>query len=485
MKYLCAARVTCFALLLTAGSSAYPDLPSEATMRKASASVVRVQARECDGGKQRTASGFVWRDNRHVVTALHVVSGCARLSIFSEHSGNTIRASIERTLKSADLVLLKLDRAAQTPLQPAKKNPDLHADLVALGYELGAPTMSSKNLTVSFGKHKLSDMLPDNVRREIEAVGAPSLDLNILRLQGHLVPGLSGAPLINSAGRVVAVGDGGLEYGAVSISWALPIDHIDALLQSSEAAAAATMNTSGLFAAELDAQATDQINCGNMTFTRIRRATYGDLSRTADDPQGLSLFQQIAQLHQIDVRSLAFDIYSNLDTGATISIPADMQVEPDLFSDDCIVTAFDNRFVLVVRGSRPANILLSANQFQTDMGARTDHTWAIDPQFSYVAPIQRFDGLEVNRASYNGMRASDLTLGFAMASASAFETLIARDDAFVGMLLFNYDPRTWDPTVSMACALMPTDPECQQLQAEVRLWLTMLLGSFLSTFSIG
>ncbi len=72
-----------------------------------------------------------------------------------------------------------------------------------------------------------------------------------------------------------------------------------------------------------------------------------------------------------------------------------------------------------------------------------------------------------------------------MASASAFETLIARDDAFVGMLLFNYDPRTWDPTMPTICALMPTDPECQQLQADVRLWLTMLLGSFLSTFSIG
>jgi len=485
MRHIRSVRRAVLVLLLISAGPAYADLPSEATMKKASASVLRVQARDCDGGKQRTGSGFIWRDSRHVVTALHVVSGCANLSIFSEQSGDTIGAKVERTLRSADLALLKLDRASQTPLQPAKKQPGLHADLVALGYELGAPTLSSKNLTVSFGKHKLSDMLPDNVRREIAAVGAPSLDLNILRLQGHLVPGLSGAPLINSTGRVVAVGDGGLEYGAVSISWALPVDHLDVLLRSTETAAELTINTSGLFAAELDAQAAEKVTCGEMTFTKIRRSTYGELSKTADDPHGLSVIQQIAELGQIDLQTLAFDIYSNLDTGATISIPANMKVESDLFSDDCVVTAFDDRFVLVVRGTRPINVVLSANQFRMDMEARSDHTWVPDPQFSYVAPIQRFDGLIANRASYNGVRASDFALGLTMASASAFETLIGRNDAFVGMLLFNYDPRTWDQSVFMACSLMPADPACQQLEAEVRLWISMLLGSFLSTFSIG
>jgi S1-C subfamily serine protease len=55
-----------------------------------------------------------------------------------------------------------------------------------------------------------------------------------VRLDGHFLPGLSGAPIFDVSGKVVAIGSGGLKSGAASVSWAVPALHLEALLLSQE-----------------------------------------------------------------------------------------------------------------------------------------------------------------------------------------------------------------------------------------------------------
>src|SRR5690606_7901354 len=100
------------------------------------------------------------------------VMGCERLSAYHEASGIERDAVLASVLREADLALLHVPELAHiAPLRTGARAPDLHEDLLVLGYELGTPTMGSKNLRVSFGSAVLQDMVPDAVRREIEAVG--------------------------------------------------------------------------------------------------------------------------------------------------------------------------------------------------------------------------------------------------------------------------------------------------------------------------
>jgi hypothetical protein len=170
-----------------------------------------------------------------VVTALHVVAGCARITVYWEkHSGVTQRAQIVRVLNGIDLALLEATGAPGKPLAADARRPRVDAQLEVLGYYLAVPTMDSKPLRVTFGSSRLRDMLPTHVRRELQQSGAIDLDMEIVRLDGHLLPGLSGAPIFDVSGKVVAIGSGGLKSGAASVSWAVPALHLEALLRSQE-----------------------------------------------------------------------------------------------------------------------------------------------------------------------------------------------------------------------------------------------------------
>jgi hypothetical protein len=49
----------------------------------------------------------------------------------------------------------------------------------------------------------------------------------VFSVEGHLTEGHSGAPLLNTAGQVFAMADGGLKKGTSEISWAVPISELD------------------------------------------------------------------------------------------------------------------------------------------------------------------------------------------------------------------------------------------------------------------
>jgi hypothetical protein len=60
------------------------------------------------------------------------------------------------------------------------------------------------------------------------------VDEEIVRLDGHLLPGSSGAPLIASDGKVAAIASGGLAGGGAALSWAVPASNLNKLLSSTD-----------------------------------------------------------------------------------------------------------------------------------------------------------------------------------------------------------------------------------------------------------
>jgi hypothetical protein len=356
---------------------------------------------------------------------------------------------------------------------------------VALGYQLDAPTMGSTNLKNSFGSARLADMLSPQAQHLVAQAGVPDLSLRVLRLQGHLVPGLSGAPIIDQRGGVVAVSDGGLESGAVAISWALPVSNLEQLVVSGEAANQVVAITSTHFAADIDVTPQGTLTCGGMSFTKLRTRTYEELRRTTDDPEGLQRVQQIAELADVDLPSLTFDIYVNLNTGATVVLPQGVNMSQS--GTSCVASAFSGNPSVHIRGAWPTNPLHAAQQFLDETMIPTGLGWAPSPLFSYTAPHVRFDNFEVNRAEYLGIHRDDpgLLFGSGTPVAAAFEIIMKRGNAFVGMMIFNYNPNTWTPATVMQCELTPYASGCRGLKQEIQTWVAMLVGGFLSTFPIG
>jgi S1-C subfamily serine protease len=193
------------------------------------------RTRKASAPTYRVATGFAYGPSGHVVTANHVVTGCQRITIYWEkHNGLTQRADIVRVLAKADLALLQVDRTLGAALAAQQQRPQVDAERETLGYYLSVPTMSNKRLRVTYGSARLADMVPKETRDALQQSGAIDVNLDILRLDGHLLPGHSGAPIFDMQGRVVGVGSGGLKSGAASVSWAVPASYLDALLTSQE-----------------------------------------------------------------------------------------------------------------------------------------------------------------------------------------------------------------------------------------------------------
>ncbi len=199
-------------------------------------SVVRIKSVSNDDRiPNRVATGFIWPEANFVVTAFHVVAGAD--TILVEQRGDTIRvrnAQVVGVLLEQDLALLELDDPF--PSEPL----NVHADSVltddmlwVVGYPLNLLFPRSRRLHQSaIAATELQANLNPDSRQQIRELGYPALDIEVLPLEGNLLPGDSGAPIINADGEVVGIGSGGLELGTVGLGWAIPARYLATLRES-------------------------------------------------------------------------------------------------------------------------------------------------------------------------------------------------------------------------------------------------------------
>ncbi|HQY09845.1 MAG TPA: serine protease [Burkholderiaceae bacterium] len=314
-------------------------------------SVVQVLCREA-GGAARASSGFVWRDEGHVVTTLHSVAGCNLVNVFSEAAQRTSPAKVVSVHHEPDLALLKLERPlGLRPLQHAEREPDLDkGPFRVVGYPLATQKLGSYPVHFTEGRQGWAMSLDDAYsevqgKRELFAgVSFPTGNATIFRVASLLQPGQSGAPILDPQGRVVAIVDGGMRDGYLGLNWSIPTHkYLSALPSRGGAAPAQPSKWSQHFSAllanppkfvELPGRVTattagaaaDGAGAASGALLRLRTMSLADLEallrqrgRWKDESGNLTFIRQTVGAKEL--AALTFHIFYDPASGATFGVP--------------------------------------------------------------------------------------------------------------------------------------------------------------------
>ncbi len=473
-------RALVLALLLAWGSCAMAQTPGP-VLEKARQSTFRVEAARCQDGGGRKATGFLWSDGSTVVTALHVVAGCNTLSVYSEVLKRNITAKLTHTLNAADLAMLHLDGPAGSgqPLVVSTLKPAVHDELTVLGYPLLIPDMNSTELKVKFGGSHLRDIVPDNTLQELAARNSPSPDLEITSLEGFLAPGASGAPIMDKAGHVVAIGDGGLENGTIGMSWGIPATNLNALAQSHETPSAKSSDAH-LFAAETEVHATGPtIACGSGSFVKVRTLPYSEILHSTDDAEGLARLLTFFASYGVDTSNLSYDIYQDAVSGGALAVPEGKILDGGRVG--CAVKVLPNltMYIQMAHLDQVSDIQPISLAFERTFTPIPP--WYPDPNFTYLQPRQRADGLMVRRKVL--LHYTQYAYGnVGWDQGATYETLAAKGQWFIGTTALDrvYSSKTLQ--VAQGCAMNPRYPGCSDFKQQIQTLVQAVIAAHLTTF---
>lgn len=164
-----------------------------------------------DGG---LGTGFVFFDNRHVATALHVVDLGRELKVEFPNGKNTT-AEVVAYDEQHDVALLELAEATDAkPLEP-RNSVNIGAPILAIGNPYGDLTKYVEDL---------EGLLNFSVSQGIVSAKSDSY----IQTDAVLSPGNSGGPMLTCDGKVVGVADKLLES---RIGFGVPISHVTKLTQ--------------------------------------------------------------------------------------------------------------------------------------------------------------------------------------------------------------------------------------------------------------
>ncbi len=454
-------------------------------------SVLKISASNCQAG-DRMATGFIWRDANTAVTAWHVVAGCSNLIVYYEKARVSRAAHVVRLRRYADLALLSIDNAPLAPTLVEETTAlAVNTDLATLGFPLRAENMSSTRLDLRYGGGKLGDIIADDtLQNQIAQIGFPSLSLQIAPIEGHLLPGLSGAPIFDKAGKVVAIGDGGLDNGAAGISWGVPAAELHQLVTSSDAIgqqnpgiSASSIRAAGLFASESEASVQGKLTCSGVELTKIRTASFPQIAASTDDAIGL---QQIVNYFNVNPSEFSFDVYQNLASGATVVVPSNISLKTA--ADGCTGSLSNGDMVMRVElaiANSDAEVQSDSQRFESHAVNGALQGWSADPAFTYFAPKSRFDGMLVTRKAFVHLNAQLIAPNTFPQDKYLFETIATRKRVIVTETVLNNVATVQNNQLGIMCRLNPVAPNCSSINSRSDDWVRAVLAVQMATFPIG
>ncbi|MFK7829919.1 MAG: serine protease [Congregibacter sp.] len=455
---------------------------SEKILQAVAGSVVKIET------GRTTASGFLWRDSMTIVTSLHVVDGQDSIVAHRiDQNGRiaaTSKARVERVLKESDLVLLRLtEELGQQPLKLNNTAPRVKQRLDAVGFPLNIAGYSSTAVTVRFGGKQLRSILPPKVLASLGEY--PSQTAEILNLEGNLVPGLSGAPIIDDAGLVVGVVNGGLESGAVGISWGIPAGQLRKLASSRDTKLPNQRGIRELFSADLNASVSPTLDIGSGRFTKVRSRSFEQLSQSADDQLGLS---QIAMAYShLNPWAFRYDVYLDTESGASIVIPEGVTLsdEGDFMLASAGNAQVELRFKveeLYAAGTQAIDqqSIVLENALLNPYG---DAALLMDPTWSYLAPVSYGDIMVRRKAVFQNAWPTMIN-GYPVTVSDKyfFETLATNGKHLLITAAVNHDNSFEMQQVQLMCSYNPQDPACYDYFETVQVWARFVLGVQFSSF---
>jgi hypothetical protein len=341
-------RAACRTLAGSALLALVPVLAMAQPLQAIFPAVVQVQCRLPDG-KSLISTGFAWRDPLLVVTALHGAAGCQSLNVFSEVSEKRSPARVLRAHLESDLALLQLERGIDLkPLQHAASLPDMQRErFTVIGYPQGIRTLDHDEVRFTSGVRGWTTTLEvfDSLQGKADlfaGVAHPLKTATIFRVKSLLQPGQSGAPIVDSQGRVVAVVSGGMLDGDRGLNWSIPAHlYLPQLPESPNAVPRAPSRWTAHFAsrAPLEPQVRDisgtprpEARPSAGALRRLHTRSLAEVEamlrrsgRWDRDGGNITFIRQI--LGAQDAARLGIDILYDPVTGATFGVPTGLAVQ--------------------------------------------------------------------------------------------------------------------------------------------------------------
>lgn len=200
------------------GGTAAAGIDISAIAAQALPSTVAIEVRAGDSGS--SGSGFVLREDGHILTNAHVVGaavgGAAELTVvFSD--GEQAPAEIVGITTDYDLAVLKVDRTDLVPLALGDSDAvRVGQSVVAVGAPLGLQG------TVTSG-------IVSALNRPVQAGDAEQTSfINAIQTDAAINPGNSGGPLLDAQGRVIGINSaiaqppGQNAAGSIGLGFAIP-----------------------------------------------------------------------------------------------------------------------------------------------------------------------------------------------------------------------------------------------------------------------
>jgi hypothetical protein len=194
--------------------------------------VYRITANKCgptSEGKNRIQTGFraETKNGIRLVTALHGVVGCTVILAWRQDI-SIDDLKLDKVDVFHDAALLYSVELINDPRPPLKFSTYLgKSELKVVGYPRGITSELSHR--VNFHEKpqvRLKDLIPPELIQAFDDRDSPDIEARVLSLTGSIQPGYSGAPILDSAQRVIAVANGGLAGGSANIGWAIPYENI-------------------------------------------------------------------------------------------------------------------------------------------------------------------------------------------------------------------------------------------------------------------
>jgi hypothetical protein len=287
---------------------------------------------------------------------------------------------------------------------------------------------------------------------------------------------MSGGPIFDTSGNVVAIVAGGLKSGAVAASWGWPSALLTSLLQSNDPIDQA-VNLSSTYYTYPRQETSERRRCGDIDFVRIARRSFGTMFGTADNPDRLQFTAALSTRPLDEVYAIQFDIWTNIGSGATVAVPANVDLNAQ--NGLCVAQSTHGPFAQLIWGT-PADqntVVAAANEFEQRFMAPLavpNFGFQVDPGLTLPGGQLRPDGFLVNRKAFTIAKSPG---GPVVDTVHQFETIMARGGTFVGVATVNSNfRRCLQPTgLFGACAYDP---------GYLTEWTRFILGTQLATYPI-
>lgn len=164
-----------------------------------------------------TGSGFIWDDQGHIITNLHVVKGASEATVRLA-DGRDYKAALVGASPAHDIAVLKIGIGFQQPVPvPIGTSNDLKVGQKV--FAIGNPFGLDWTLTTGIVS-ALDRSLPGGDGRTID---------NLIQTDAAINPGNSGGPLLDSAGRLIGINTAIYSPSGASagIGFAVPVDTVN------------------------------------------------------------------------------------------------------------------------------------------------------------------------------------------------------------------------------------------------------------------